>query len=84
MRPLLRDALQAAPLDYGEVWACALRYSVRSLASRSAHAVKEILDLVAEPLPAGNLPSRLISHTSLNLYKAQTCIRKFSCLFTYQ
>lgn len=63
MRPLLTGALAAAPLEFGDLWAWALRYGVYSLAEAEDPNLGLLLEVISQPLPegtffAGNLPAQ--------------------------
>ena len=67
VRPLLLGALAAAPLEFGDLWACALRYGVYALAEAKDPSLGLLLDVISHPLPEGVLPARKPSHAVLQL-----------------
>jgi len=52
-RDLLRNTLESAPLDFGQVWGVALRYGLHWLAKRSPQGFESLLDLICKPVSAG-------------------------------
>ncbi|BDA49513.1 probable proteasome activator complex subunit 4 [Coccomyxa sp. Obi] len=53
VRPLLMGALAAAPLEFGDLWAWAVRYGVYSLAEAEDPSLGLLLEVVSQPLPEG-------------------------------
>jgi hypothetical protein len=53
VRPLLVGALAAAPLEFGDLWAWAVRYVVYSLAVAHDPSLGLLLEVVSQPLPEG-------------------------------
>lgn len=54
MLPLLKSAMASAPLDFGDVWAAALRYCVHSLPHSSETGFERLLALIGEGPPPGD------------------------------
>lgn len=53
VRPLLVGALAAAPLEFGDLWAWAVRYAVYSLAEAHDPSLGLLLEVISQPLPEG-------------------------------
>ncbi len=53
VRPLAMGALTAAPLEFGDLWAWAVRYAVYSLAEACDPSLGLLLEVISQPLPEG-------------------------------
>lgn len=57
VKPLLTGALNAAPLDFGDVWAAALRYCVHCLSKTSKAGFNQLLDLLGDSMEVDGTPA---------------------------
>ncbi len=78
VRPLLLGALAAAPLEFGDLWACALRYGVYALAEAKDPSLGLLLDVISHPLPEGVLPARNLPMQCRN-YQHHGMIQAAAC-----